>query len=98
MDSYNRLPFHVNKVDENGNTLFSLACQNGNTKIAKFLFSKGANINHQNNSGQTPGHFAVAYQFFDLSHWIFESGGDDQIENKYHLTPYDGLSPEAISS
>jgi ankyrin repeat protein len=66
----------------------------GNLKIAKYLVSKGAYINHQNKNGQTPGHFAIAYQFFELSHWLFENGGDDQIENKYGLTPYDGISPE----
>jgi ankyrin repeat protein len=93
-EAYQRLPFHVNKSDEHGNSLLSLACQNGNLKLAKFLCSKGANPNHQNKNGQTPGHFAVAYQFFDLSHWLFANGADDQIENKYGLTPYDGLAPE----
>ncbi len=83
-------------MDEYGNTLFSLACQNGSIKIAKFLYSKGANVNHQNKNGQSPGHFAVAYRFYELSHWLFEIGGDDQIENKYGLSPYDGLSLEGV--
>lgn len=51
-------------------------------------------MNHQNKAGQTPGHFAVGYKFFDLSHWLFENGSDDTIENKYGLTAYDGLMPE----
>ena len=72
--------------------MLSLSCQNGNMKIAKFLYTKGANLNHQNKNGQSPGHFAVAYQFFDLSHWLFENGASDQLENKYGLSPYDGLS------
>ena len=94
VDGYERLPFHVNKMDEHGNTMLCLACQNGNIKIAKYLISKGANPNHQNKSGQTAAHFAIAYKFFDLSSWIFENGGDDTIMNKDHLTPYDGLSNE----
>jgi len=91
---YERLPFHINKTDEFGNTLLTLSCQNGNAKICKYLLSKGANPNHQNRHGQTPAHFAIAYQFYDLSQFLFENGGDDTIENKFGLSPYDGLSNE----
>ena len=93
-DAYDKLAFHINKVDEHGNTMLTLACQNGNVKVTKFLMSKGANPNHQNNQGQTPAHFAVAYQFFDLSTWMFANGASDTVENKFGLTPYDGLSPD----
>lgn len=93
-DAYEKLSFHINKADEHGNTMLTLACQNGNVKVSKFLISKGANPNHQNNQGQSPGHFAVAYQFFDLSTWLFANGASDTVENKFGLTPYDGLSPE----
>ena len=84
----------MNKTDDFGNTMLSLACQNGNVKIAKYLIAKGGNPNHQNKQGQTGGHFAVSYKFFDLSQWLFENGADDTIENKFGLTPYDGLEPE----
>lgn len=89
---YERLAFHINKIDEYGNTLLIYACQNGNTKIAKYLVNKGANPNHQNKQGQTAAHFAISYQFFDLSTWLFEHGASDTLENKYGLTPYDGLN------
>lgn len=92
VSGYERLIFHINKVDEYGNTLLLYACQNGNAKIAKFLANKGANLNHQNKQGQTAAHYAIAYQFFDLSAWLFENGADDTIENKFGLTPYDGLN------
>ena len=94
VEGYEKLPFHVNKMDEFGNTMLCLACQNGNIKIAKYLVSKGANCNHQNKQGQTAGHFAIAYKFYDLSQWLFENGGDDTIMNKDGLTAYDGLSGE----
>jgi hypothetical protein len=93
-DGYERLPFHINKVDEHGNTMLSLSAQNGNLKISKYLLAKGANPNHQNLHGQTPAHFAIAYKFFELSQYIFEHGGDDTLENRFGLSPYDGLSNE----
>eukprot|EP00981_Chlorochromonas_danica_P002157 scaffold428_cov168-Ochromonas_danica.AAC.22 len=92
VSGYERLIFHINKVDEYGNTLLIYACQNGNAKIAKYLANKGANLNHQNKQGQTAAHYAIAYQFFDLSTWLFENGADDTIENKFGLTAYDGLN------
>jgi ankyrin repeat protein len=89
--------FHINKNDEHGNTLMHIAAQNGNLRIARLLIQKGVNPNHQNKQGQTPGHFAVAYQFYDFASWLFEEkggGGDDLILNMYGLGPYDGISDE----
>ncbi len=88
---YEKLPFHVNKTDDNGNTMLSLACQNGNEKITKYLVMKGANPNHQNKNGQSPAHFCIAYKFFELAQWLFENGALDTLTNKAGLTPYDGL-------
>lgn len=87
--------FHVNKADEHGNTLLHIAAQNGNLRIGKLLVDKGANPNHQNKQGQTPGHFAVAYQFYEFASWLFDDSGgsaDDLILNAYGLGPYDGLT------
>ena len=47
VDGYERLLFNINKTDEFGNTLLSIACQNGNAKTCKYLVAKGANANHQ---------------------------------------------------
>jgi hypothetical protein len=84
----------LNQCDEHGNTLMHIAAQNGNLRIAKLLIEKGANPNHQNKQGQTPGHFAVAYQFYDFASWLFDKNGgngNDMILNMYGLGPYDGL-------
>jgi len=94
VEGYDRLPFHLNKTDEHGNSLLCLAAQNGNLKISKYLVSKGANINHQSHAGHTAGHYAISFKFFELSQWLFENGGNDQLENKYNLTAYDGLVPD----
>lgn len=91
---YDHEPFHLNNVDEHGNTLVHIAAQTGNIKICKLLLRKGANPNHQNKQGQTPGHFAVAYQFFEFASWLFDDkggGADDLITNMHGLGPYDGL-------
>ena len=91
VDGYTRLPFHMNKADEHGNTMLIHAAQNGNMKLAKYLISKGANPNHQNNFGHTPCHFAISYKFMELAQWMFQNGASDLVENKYGLTPYDGI-------
>ena len=39
----------MNKTDEHGNTLLTVAVQNGYLKIAKLYVAKGANPNHQVN-------------------------------------------------
>mmetsp|Transcript_25188 Transcript_25188/g.41645 ORF Transcript_25188/g.41645 Transcript_25188/m.41645 type:complete len:440 (-) Transcript_25188:324-1643(-) len=96
-EAYEREVFNLNKADDFGNTPLLVAGQNGNRKIAALLVQKGANPNHQNQQGQTAGHYALAYQFFDFSSWLFDpagGGGDDTIENRYGLGVYDGLAPE----
>lgn len=95
--SYEEDFFHLNKIDEHGNTLLHVAAQNGNLRIAKILLLKGANPDHQNRQGQTPGHFAIAYQFFNLASWLFDSdgaGANDLLTNVFELGPYDGLHGE----
>lgn len=62
----------------------------------------GFPLQQQNKAGQTAGHYAVSYQFFDFSEWLFlqdgtGGGADDTIENTYGLGPYDGLQPEGGS-
>jgi ankyrin repeat protein len=89
---------HINKTDEFGNTLLLIAAQNGHDKIAKYLCSKGANANHQNNQGQTAAHYAMSYNFFDLGAWLLDPengpGASDDIQNKFGLGPYDGINPD----
>lgn len=99
IQSYDKQVYHLNKCDGHGNTLLHVAAQNGATKMAKMLIAKGANPNHQNKEGQTPGHFAIAYQFFDFASWLFDdssNGGNanDGLTNMYGLGVYDGLGRE----
>ena len=95
IDAYEREAFNLNKTDDHGNSLLLISAQNGSDKIAKLLIQKGANPNHQNKLGQTAGHFANAYEFYDYLGWLFDpngGGADDQLKNKEGLGVYDGIT------
>lgn len=84
----------LHRSDAHGNSLLHTAAQNGNLEVARLLLEKGSNPNHQNREGQTAGHFALAYQFYEFATWLFDpSGGkaNDLLTNMYGLGPYDGL-------
>lgn len=87
--------FGIDEEDDKGNTLLLIACQNVNVKMVEFLVSKRANVNHKNAQGNTPLHFAMAYDADGaLGEYLIARGADDTIENTFGLTPYDGLTPE----
>lgn len=94
IDSLNGPAFHINKADDKGNTLLTVAAQNGRMKVAQLLVKKGANPNHQNGQGNTPMHFAMSYKFHDLAAWLVDpekGGASDEVINAAGLGPYDGL-------
>ena len=79
-------------MDSHGNTLLSLACQQVNQRIVEMLLDRRANINHQNNLGNTPLHYAMAYEpEGSLGEYLIGRGADDMIENNDGLSPYDGI-------
>lgn len=88
----------VHSTDDNGNSLFILACQQGNKRIVKFLLRKGANLNDQNISGNTGLHYCVEYQNIGLTEYLMEKGADLAIANREGLTPYEGLSRENLDN
>ncbi|OWZ23772.1 hypothetical protein PHMEG_0001303 [Phytophthora megakarya] len=75
---------HVNSRDAYGNTLLSIACQNGLKRIVKLALRRGANINSQNNRGNTALHFCFAYGYGDslgntALHFCFAYGYGDSL-------------------
>ena len=48
-------------IDENGNSILAIACQNGNKRLAKLALRRGANINASNVRGNTALHFCYKY-------------------------------------
>lgn len=56
------------------------------------LLRRGANINHQNNKGNTALHYAMAYDSEGaLGEMLISNGADDSMDNKQGLSCYDGL-------
>jgi hypothetical protein len=53
----------IDYVDESGNTLLMVACQNGNRRIVKLCLRRGSQINKQNLNGNSCLHFAFGYGF-----------------------------------
>jgi len=88
----------IDHKDIHGNTVFSIACQNGNKRLAKLFLRRGADINSTNLAGQTSLHYCFAYGFEDLAEYLIEKGADDSITNADNLTCYEGLSAEAVDT
>ncbi|KAE8899765.1 hypothetical protein PF005_g21875 [Phytophthora fragariae] len=83
----------VNSRDSFGNTLLSIACQNGLKRIAKLALRRGANINSQNNRGNTALHFCFAYGYGDsLGAYLISKGADTTIENDDGIVCYYGIA------
>ena len=86
------LGFDPNSLDSNGNTALIVAAQNTNKRIAELLLNRGAEINHQNSQGNTPMHYAMAYDpQGTLGEFFIGRGADDTLENQLGLSPYDGI-------
>ena len=74
--------------------MLTVACQNNMQSVASLLLRKGANVNHQNQQGNTPLHYAMEYGFYDLGSWLSDpakGGARDDTLNAKGLGPYDGL-------
>mmetsp|Transcript_18317 Transcript_18317/g.54440 ORF Transcript_18317/g.54440 Transcript_18317/m.54440 type:complete len:89 (+) Transcript_18317:253-519(+) len=84
--------FPVDKEDEKGNTLLCIASQNLNQRMCEILINRNSDINHRNAQGNTPLHFAMAYDSEGtLAEYLIQQGADDTIENNVGCTCYDGI-------
>ena len=82
--------------DRWGNTLLMVACQNNQLRVARLLVGRGADLNARNSTGNTALHFAFAYRFRPLSDMLLAAGANDTLLNAAGLTPYEGLSADAL--
>jgi len=67
---------------KNGNFALNISAQNGHMDLTKALLDNKANVNAQNNNGQTPLHMSVAYDFYYQSVMLIERGANKDLANK----------------
>ena len=79
--------------DSEGNTFLNVATQCGNYQVVnKLCNDKYANINTQNNLGNTPLHYAIAYKYNGIMQTLIDRfQADETLKNCWHLTPWEGL-------
>ena len=82
----------VDVRDAYGNTLLTIACQNGNKRVAKCVLRRAANINSRNNKGNTPLHYCYSYGYGDtLGAYLVSKGADVHTRNIAGKGIYDGI-------
>jgi ankyrin repeat protein len=55
------------------------------------LINKGANVNAQNNKGNTPIHMAIGYDYYECAMLLIESKADQMIKNEGGFTAKTGI-------
>lgn len=65
-----RYLFNVEERDMRGDTLLSVTSQVGQLEIAQMLLDKGADVNTVNSTGNTPLHYAVAFNFMQIANLL----------------------------
>jgi hypothetical protein len=90
--------FDVNSTDSYGNTMLTVAAQNGILWLAKLVVRKGANKNAQNKSGNTALHYCMYYKHEEFQKWLLADGADDVIANLEGLTCWEGLRRDELDN
>ena len=74
--------------DNEGNTLLNVAVQCGFKSIVAYLLYLGANPNSQNYKLNTPLHYALSYQYFEIADILLRNGANEEIKNEKGLTAW----------
>ncbi|CAK73663.1 unnamed protein product (macronuclear) [Paramecium tetraurelia] len=83
MENFIQLPeMYIDYRFQNNETFLTLATQSGNKEIVKELIRRGADINIQNDDGNTPLHLAIAYSHYVIADMLMFSGAFSHILNK----------------
>jgi len=86
----------IDYQDDQGNSLLHIVAQNGNKRMVKLCMRRGAALDLQNLTGQTPLHFAYGYGYVEVGDYLVSKGADDSIRNKDGLTCYEGLGAKEL--
>mmetsp|Transcript_89864 Transcript_89864/g.159876 ORF Transcript_89864/g.159876 Transcript_89864/m.159876 type:complete len:250 (+) Transcript_89864:99-848(+) len=78
-------------ADPFGNSLFHVACQNGNKRIAKLAIKYGGHMDAENERGNTGLHFLFAYGYVDLAEYFIAKGASEHVRNEAGLLPRQGI-------
>ena len=82
----------VDVRDEFGNTLLTIASQNGNKRVAKLVLRRGSNINARNHKGNTPLHYTFQYGYGEtLGQYLISKGADSTVRNNQGKLPFEGV-------
>ncbi|CAD8171378.1 unnamed protein product [Paramecium octaurelia] len=73
---------YLDKRLENNDTLLTLASKSGCKDIVKELVKKGADINIQNDDGNTAVHLALSYGHYKIADILIGAGANTNILNK----------------
>jgi glyoxylase-like metal-dependent hydrolase (beta-lactamase superfamily II) len=80
----------VNVPNESGETILFGAVMQARAEIAKYLISKGADVNHENNFHMAPLHLACRRNLpIEVIKLLVESGADVSAISKYQGRPLD---------
>jgi hypothetical protein len=82
----------INVRDLYGNTLLTIACQNGNKRVAKAVMRRGADLNVRNYKGNTPLHYCYHYGYGkSLGDYLVSKGADAGARNNAGMPTWDGI-------
>ena len=87
-DMFKKFNPGIEERDDKGNTFLNLSVQCCCKPIIKFLLHKGANSNSQNKKLNTPLHYALSFQNYDIADLLLKYGADESIKNVDGLTPW----------
>lgn len=78
---------NVGLLNEEGQNLLHEAIAFKRDDFSEYLLSLGIDVNHQDNNGQTPLHFASAHSNKYIVDLLFKAGANPTIRDKYGNDP-----------
>jgi len=77
------------RFGQDNNTMLLVCAQNGQKRIAKLLLRNFAEMNAQNDKGDTAMHLCYKFNYKELGEYLKSKGADDTIRNARGQTCYE---------